>query len=101
MIYSKDAVVRQNEFKQLGILAERMKDQREYLIELKRIQDEISFEADRIRQGGLAVSMEDDEEALEDELLRLRQLKDVQSKQIKTYDEDNKILTQTVEKLRV
>lgn len=82
---------------QIALLNERLKEREDFDLELKRIRQEIAFEADRIRQGGLHA---DDDDAIEDEILRLRQLTLTQANQIKTFEESNTILNTMVKSLQ-
>eukprot|EP00761_Pharyngomonas_kirbyi_P012549 gb/GECH01012576.1/.p1 GENE.gb/GECH01012576.1/~~gb/GECH01012576.1/.p1 ORF type:complete len:1192 (+),score=381.65 gb/GECH01012576.1/:1-3576(+) len=97
MLYQRDSYNNQATTQQLLLFNERMRDQRDYTLELKKIKDEISFEIDRLRQGGLQF---EDDDALEEEILRLRQLRVAQSKELKALEESNSNLTTLVEQLQ-
>mmetsp|Transcript_10698 Transcript_10698/g.40016 ORF Transcript_10698/g.40016 Transcript_10698/m.40016 type:complete len:1147 (-) Transcript_10698:3624-7064(-) len=97
ILYQRDQARSTSTTEQLMLLNERLKDREDFELELRKIRQEIAFEADRIRQGGLHA---DDDDAIEDEILRLRQLTLTQSNQIKTIEESNTNLNSMVKKLQ-
>ncbi|KAL9652623.1 hypothetical protein ABK040_015586 [Willaertia magna] len=97
MMYYKDSIKGKETSQQLNILVDKLKDQTNYTLELQRIKDEIAFEADKIRQGGLHL---EDDESIEDEILRLRQLKVTLMGQNKSLEENNNSLKEIIETLQ-
>ena len=74
---------------------ERDQETREMDLKLKAVEDEIVFEEERIRHGG--IQTEGDEE-LEKEILQLRQLRAVQTRRVGEMENANKGLSSKVRK---
>ncbi|KAL0489028.1 Hook [Acrasis kona] len=94
LLYQRDSHRTAVAAQQMILLSDRSKDQFSFDLELKKIHDELAFESDRIRQSGLSL----DPIELEDEILRLREVRLLQTRQIKSLESANENLRDLNEK---